>query len=66
MYWYTIHSVVGDVCLSVGLSVGHDRELCRKAEPIEVPIGVWSHGDTRNHVLDGGLDPPGERAFGGG
>jgi len=29
----------------------------KTAEPIEIPFGLWTLG-PRNHVLDGGPDPP--------
>jgi len=28
--------------LSVSWSVGHDREACKTAEPIETPFGMWT------------------------
>jgi len=33
------------------------------SEPIEMPFGVWSRVDPRNHVLDRGADPPYEGAI---
>ena len=41
---------------SVGLSVCHDRELRKTAEPIEMPFGTWTRVGSRNRVLDGSLD----------
>jgi len=36
------------------------------AEPIEMLFGLRTRMGPRNHVLDGGLDPPMERSnFGG-
>jgi len=35
----------------------------KTAEPIEMPFGTLSRVDTRNHVLDGGTDPPWEGEF---
>ena len=31
----------------------HDREHCKTAEPIEMPLGLWTLVGQRNHVLDG-------------
>ena len=28
------------------------------AEPVEMPLGLWTRVSPRNHVLDGGPDPP--------
>jgi len=43
------------VCLSVCLSVGHDRESCKNAaEPIAMPFRKLTRVSPRNHVLDGG------------
>jgi len=28
------------------------------AEPIEVPLGLWTQVSPRNHVVDRGSDPP--------
>ena len=37
------------------------------AEPIEMPFGLWTWvGPIKNHVKDGGLDPPAKVQFGGG
>jgi len=33
------------------------------AEPIEMPFGLWSRMDPRNHVLDGDPDPPEKGQF---
>ena len=41
------------VHLSVGRSVCHDREPCKTAELIEMPLSLWTLV-LRNHVLDGG------------
>ena len=35
----------------------------QKAEPIEVPFGMWTPVGTRIRVLDGGRDSPWERAI---
>ena len=36
---------------------------CRKtAEPIETPFVLWAPVGSRNHVLDGGPDPPMRRS----
>jgi len=55
--------VVTDVPLSVFLSVGRNREPCRKtAEPIVLPFGAWTRVGPRNRVAcikwGGGGDPP--------
>jgi len=44
-------------CLSVGLSVTLVSPA-KTAEPIEMPFGLWTLVGPRNHVLDGGPDPP--------
>jgi len=44
----------GVVCLSVSLSVCHDCEPCRTAEPIEMPFGMWTWVGPRKHILDRG------------
>jgi len=41
------------VDLSVCQSVGHDREPCKKAEPIEMLFGIWTPVGPRKHALDG-------------
>jgi len=46
---------------SVGLSVTIMRHA-KTAEPINMPFGLWTRG-PRNHVLDGGPDPPWEGAI---
>jgi len=40
------------------VSVCHDREPCKVAEPIEMPFGFSDFVGPSNHVLDGGPDPP--------
>jgi len=35
----------------------------KTAEPIEMPFEVWTRVGPRNHVLDGGPDPPCEGAI---
>ena len=41
--------------------------ICAKtAEPIEMPFGFWARIGPRDHVLDGGPDPPWEGAILGG
>jgi len=41
------------------VSVGHKRERCKKAEPIEMPFGVfWTWVGPSNHVLGGGSESP--------
>ena len=32
-------------------------------EPLNMPFGVWTRGDPKNHVLGVGPDPPGEAFF---
>ena len=32
----------------------------KTVEQIEMPFGMWARMGPHNHVLDGGLDPPGE------
>ena len=47
---------------SVGLSfcrsVCHSSQLCKTAEPIEMPFGMTTRMGPRKHVLDGGPDIP--------
>jgi len=50
------------VCLSVCLLVTFVSHA-KTAEPIEMPIGGKTRVDPRNHVLDGGQDPPREGAI---
>jgi len=40
------------VCLSV--CVGHTRDPCKTAEPIEMPFGRQTRKRLRNHLLDVG------------
>jgi len=40
----------------VCLSVCHDREPCRTAEPTEMLFGMWTRVGPKNHTLDGGPD----------
>jgi len=40
---------------SVGTLCG---DLCKTAEPIEMPFGLWAQMSPWNHVLDCGSDPP--------
>ena len=45
------------ICLSVGRSVCHTVvSPAKNAEPIEMPFGLWTRMDPRNHVLDGGSE----------
>jgi len=47
----------------VCLSVGHVREPCKMAEPIEMPF-IWVNPvGQKNHVLDRGPDPSREGAM---
>jgi len=39
--------------VSVGLSVCHNLEPCKMAEPIEMLLMVWTWVGPVNHVLDG-------------
>jgi len=56
-YWYR--------CSVICLSVGHNCEPYKKAEPIEVSFRVWTGISPRKHVLDGARIPPGEGAISG-
>jgi len=50
----------------VGQSVGWSITLVspvKTAEPIEMSFGFWARMGPRNHVLDGGPDPPMGRAI---
>jgi len=43
---------------------GHSAVVCAKtAEPNEMPFGLRTRVGSRNHVLDGGPDPPWEGAI---
>jgi len=50
--------VTDRVAWSVGLPIGLPQCPTKTAEPIEMPFGVRTRVDPRNHVLDGG--PEGE------
>jgi len=42
-------------------SVRHSSELCKTAEPIDMPFGLWIRVGRRKRVLHvGTLAPPGE------
>ena len=69
--------IVADrVAWSVGLSVGLSVCLsilsvtlmspAKTATPIEMPFGLRTRVGPRNHVLDGGPDPPWKEQFWGG
>jgi len=59
-----MRSIVTDrAAWSVGLSVCHTSEPCKTAAPIEMPSGLKTQMGTRNHVLDGGPDPPRDMAI---
>jgi len=36
-----------------GKGAAHCRELCKKAEPIEIPFGLWIRMGPRKHAFDG-------------
>jgi len=60
---YVDAAIVTDrVAWSVGLSVCrfvcHSSQLCKTAEPIEMPFGLRTRMGPRKHVLDGGPDIP--------
>jgi len=38
---------------SVDLSACNYRQLCKTAEPIEMPFGMWTRVGLGNYVLDG-------------
>jgi len=45
------------VCSSVVcVSVGHNHELYKMAEPMKMSFGLWTRAVPRNHVLGGVLD----------
>jgi len=58
-YCYRRSSVVRQ---SVGLSVTISSPA-KTAEPIEMPFELWTRVGPRNHVFDGGSDPPFEGAI---
>ena len=45
------------VCLSVSL-LDTTMSCAKTAEPIEMPFGLRTQVDPRNHLLDEGFDPP--------
>jgi len=49
--------VAWSVCLSVGLSVTLVSPA-KTVEPIDMPFGLRTWVGPRDHVLDGGSDPP--------
>jgi len=58
------HPVVPEKGLLKGVCVGHMRERCKKAEPIEMPFGVfWTWVGPSNHVE--AQIPPWEGTFWG-
>jgi len=49
------------VVWSIGVFVGRSVTIvspAKNAELTEMPFGIWSRVGPRNHVLDGGPDPP--------
>jgi len=52
-----LQSLADGRSLPVCLSVCRSREPAKAAEAIEMPFGLWARVGSRNHVLDGGLDP---------
>ena len=41
-----------------GLSIGPSRNVsCKRAEPIEMPFGMWARVGPSNHVLKGVQNP---------
>ena len=49
--------VTDGVAWSVCLSVCHDREPSKMAEPIDMRFGMWTRVGPRKHALDMGPDP---------
>ena len=41
------------VCVSVCLSVGHEREPAKTAEPIDISSGRWTRGPKKLCILGG-------------
>jgi len=52
--------VCRSVCLLVRLSVKAVIGPAKTAEPIEKPFGLRAKDGSKNHVLDGGPNPPWE------
>jgi len=46
------------VCQSVCLSVCHSREPCKKAEPIEMPFGLWTRLGPESQLLSNSAHKP--------
>jgi len=55
-------SVTTEAAASVASNVAttlHSAVICAKtAEAIQMPFGLWARMGPRNHVLDGGPEPP--------
>jgi len=49
-------------CYRRGLSVAV-VSLAKTAEPIEMPFGLWTRVDSKNHAFGRGPDPPYEGAM---
>lgn len=45
--------VAWSVCECVSLLI--TTNPCKTAEPIEIPLGMWTCGGSSNHVLDGAM-----------
>ena len=55
--------MLSHVVWSLCLCVGQTGELCKSAEPIEMPFVVLTHLNPGNHVLDGIQIPLGKGHF---
>jgi len=55
-----VTDAVWSVCVSLYLSV--TAMSCTKtSEPVEMLVGLLTRVCPKNHVLDGGMDPPGNK-----
>jgi len=61
-FWHAVIDRVVCLCLSIGLSVTLVSPA-KTAESIEMPFELRTRVGPRNHVLDGGPQPPWEGAI---
>jgi len=62
--WATASDIVWSVCVCVCL-LDTTESLTKTAEPIEMPFGLWTRVDPRNHVLGWGIIHQGKGPFWG-
>ena len=59
---YNVRSLDATYFTDRVLSVCHTSEPYKNVQPNEMPFGLWAWMGPRNHVLEGGPDPPWEGA----